>query len=101
MRILSWNCRGLQQAAPVRALMLVQKRKSPDVMFLLETHLDDYPAKCLHRRLKMDHKEVVRSNGRSGGLVLYWKKEIAISLRHKTDNCIDVFVGSGQEFFGG
>lgn len=70
MKILSWNCRGLQQAASTRALLAVQKRRSPDIIFLLETHLDDYPVECLRRRLKMDHKMVVRSNGRSGGLIL-------------------------------
>ena len=99
MKILSWNCRGLQQAAAVRVLLNVQKRRSPDVMFLMETHLDDFPAECLRRRLKMDHKEVVRSSGKSGGLIMFWKKEIAISLRHKTENYIDVFVGSGQDEF--
>lgn len=45
----------------------------------------------------MDHKEVVESDGRSGGLLLLWKKEVVISLRHKTLNYIDGFVGSGQE----
>lgn len=46
----------------------------------------------------MDHKTVGQSDERSGGLILYWK-EFAISLRHKTENYNDVFVGSGQEKF--
>src|SRR5437763_560766 len=45
----------------------------------------------------MDFKEVVRSDGRKGGLLLLWKKEVALSLRYKTKNFIDVFIGSGQE----
>lgn len=68
-------------------------------MFLMETHLDDFPAECLRRRLKMDHKYVVRSNGQCGGLVLYWKKEIAMLLRDKNNNFIDVFIGSGADNF--
>lgn len=80
MKILSWNCRGLQQAAAVRALLDVHKSRCPDIVFLSETHLDEFPAECLRRRLKMDHKEVVRSDGKSGGLILYWKKVEIMSL---------------------
>lgn len=68
-------------------------------MFLMETHLDDYHAECLRRKLKMDHKYVIRSDGRSGGLILYWKKEVTFTLRDKNDNYIDVFVGNGVENF--
>jgi hypothetical protein len=45
----------------------------------------------------MDCKEVVRSDGRSGGLLLLWKKEIIISLLYKASNYIDVMVGVGAE----
>jgi hypothetical protein len=45
----------------------------------------------------MDCKEVVRSDGRSGGLLLLWKKEIHISLLYKSSNYIDVMVGVGAE----
>lgn len=68
-------------------------------MFLMETHLDEYPAECLRRRLKMDHKYVVRSDGQTGGLIMYGKKEVPVSLRHKTKNFIDVFIGSGVDNF--
>lgn len=97
MKILSWNCRGLQQAAAVRALLDVQTSRSPDIIFLLETHLDEWPAECLRRRLKMDHKEVVRSDGKSGGLLLYWKKEALVSLKYKSENFIDVYVGNDPD----
>jgi hypothetical protein len=56
------------------------KKSCPDVIFLSGTHLDEFPAKCLRCKLKMDHKEVVRSDGRSGGLLLPWKKEVQIFL---------------------
>jgi exonuclease III len=47
MRILSWNCRGLKKAAAIRALLDVVNRRSPDIIFLSETHLDKWPAECL------------------------------------------------------
>jgi hypothetical protein len=71
MKLISENCCGLVGEAAVRALLDLQKRWGPDVLFLSETHLDEWPAECLRRRLKMDHKIVVPSEGRSGGLVLY------------------------------
>ena len=46
---------------------------------------------------EMDHKEVVYCDWRSGGLVLFWNEEVVTSLRHKTPDYIDVFVGSGQD----
>lgn len=97
MKILSYNCRGLIGAAAVRALLTVLKRSCPDVVFLLETHLDEWPAECLRRKVKMDFKEVVSSDGRSGGLLLLWKKEVDVSLRYKTENFIDVNIGNEHE----
>ena len=97
MKLLSYNSRGLQKATASTALVNIQRRHDPDVIFLMETHLDDWPAECLRRRLKMDFKEVVRSDGRKGGLLLLWKKEVVLSLRYKTENYIDVFIGADQE----
>ena len=97
MKLLSYNGRGLQKATAVTALVRLLKRHDPDVVFLMETHLDDWPAECVRRRLMMDYKEVVRSDGRKGGLLLLWKKDVVLSLRFKTNNYIDVFIGCGQE----
>jgi hypothetical protein len=80
MRILGLNCQGLGNDPTVRALVDLQKRCCPEVMFLSETYLDVYPAECLRRRLHMDCKIVNPSNGRSGGVLLLWKKEIKIEM---------------------
>ena len=39
---------------------------------------------------------MVISDGKSGGLLLLWKKELVVSLRYKMSNYIDVFVGSNR-----
>jgi hypothetical protein len=69
-------------------------------MFLSETHLDDYPADCLRRRLRMDSKIVNPSNGRSGGAMLLWKREVNIQQLFSAPNYIDVKVieGGGSEW---
>jgi hypothetical protein len=97
MKLLSANCRGLVGAPAVRALLNLQKQKGADVLFLSEIHLDDWPAECLRRKLQIDHKFVVRSEGRSGGLILFWKKEVGVELRFKCKNYIDVTIGRGLE----
>jgi hypothetical protein len=75
----------------------VQKRRKADVIFLSETHLEEWSDECLSKRLKMDRKEVSISNGQSGGLVMYRKNQVDLSLRFKTDSFIDVDIGSGVE----
>ena len=78
MKIIAWNCRGLGNAPAVRALLDVQQRYLPDVMFLSETHLDSYPAEGLRRRLKMDQNFVCTSDGRKGGLMLLWNNNVKV-----------------------
>jgi hypothetical protein len=73
MKLLGQNCRDLGGVAAVRSLQRLQKHVGSDVHFLSETHLDDWLAECLRRQLQMDHKIVLRSEGRSGGILLLWK----------------------------
>jgi hypothetical protein len=67
MGILSTNCQGLGNRPTVRSLLHVQNLSNPDVMFLLETHLDSCPEECFRKRLKMDFKIVNPTTSRSGG----------------------------------
>ena len=39
---------------------------------------------------------MVPSDGKRGGLLLLWKKQVTVSLQYKTHNYIDVFVGDDQ-----
>ena len=61
MKLISWNYRGLFGAPTVRPLLDIQRRHSPDVFFLSETHLDDLQADEVNKKLKMDHKIVAPS----------------------------------------
>jgi exonuclease III len=90
MKILSLNCQGLGNASAVLSLLNVQRHYIPDVLFFSETHLDIYPAECLRRRLKMDFKIVSPSNGRSGGVILLWRKEVVIQQLFVAPKYIDV-----------
>jgi hypothetical protein len=79
MRIVGLNCQGLENDPKVSALLDIQRRYSPEVLFLSETHLDSYPVECLRRRSKMDFEIVNPTTTRSGvGVFLFWKREVKI-----------------------
>jgi exonuclease III len=78
MKIFGMNCQGLGNDPTVRSLLDILKRYDPDVMFLSETHLDDFPAECLRRHVNMDFKICNLTTSRSGGVLLLWKREISI-----------------------
>ena len=90
MKHLSWNCHGLGNTAAVLALLDVQRRNNPDVVFLSETHLDRYPADCLRRRMKMDFMIIQTSDGRRGGIMMLWKQEVKLYQIFACPNYIDV-----------
>jgi hypothetical protein len=83
MRILSLNCQGLGNDLTVRSLSDLRRQVDRKVLFLSETHLDNFLAETLRRRLQMDFKIVNPSNGRSGGVVLFWKKELQIQQKNR------------------
>jgi exonuclease III len=78
MKILAWNCQGLASARAVRALLEIQKRERPDVFFLSETLLGRTKAEILKRKLGCDQFIINESDGRSGGLLMLWRKETVI-----------------------
>jgi hypothetical protein len=92
MKILGLNCQGVGNAPTVRALLNVQRHYNLEVMFLSGMHLDKYPAECLRRRLKMNFKIINPSNGRSGGLIIFWESEVVIEQKKLAPKYIDVLV---------
>jgi ribonuclease HI len=102
MKIVAWNCRGLQSSRAVRALREVRGRLNPDVFFLSETHLDNAKADNLRRKVGFDHMAVHESDGRSGGLLLLWKSKVRIRVEEVSKYYIDAVVDEdgGWRFTG-
>ena len=93
MKLLRWNCRGILGALTVQSLLDFQRRHEPDAVFLSETHLDEEKAENLRKKMKMDRMIVSPSlDGRRGGLLLLWKKEVRIYSRTASLDFIDVIV---------
>lgn len=78
IKIVGWNCRGMNSPTATRVLLDVQRQWGPDVIFLSETHLNKTKAGKLRRKLKMDRVEVYESDGASGGLLMTWRSPMVI-----------------------
>jgi len=98
VKILAWNYRGLASSGAVRSLLEVQKREKQDVLFLSETHWAKAKAEKLKKRLGCDHYLIHESDGRSGGLILMWKKEVAIQCKGISQYYIDVVIQDVEEW---
>jgi exonuclease III len=92
MKTVAQNCRGLGNQPAVNGLLELQRTEDPDILFLSETKLVGREMEFLRWKLNMPNMVVVDSVGRSGGLALFWKREVDVSLRWKGRYHIDVDV---------
>jgi hypothetical protein len=94
----------MQKPSAVRSLLSIQERLKPDVLFLSEAHLGKVKAENLRKRLRFDKMLVSESDGRSGGLVMFWNKETNVTSFEIDTNFIDIRIdeqsGAGWRFTG-
>ena len=90
MKILGWNCRGMLSNTAVRELLDLQKRTRADLIFLSESHLNNCKADELRRVLGFDSMFVVESDGKAGGLALFYHESNKIELNYVSPHFIDI-----------
>ena len=90
MKSVGWNCRGMLSTTAVRELLDLQERVRADLIFLSESHLNNCKADELRRVLSFDSMFVVESDGRAGGLVLFYHKVNKVELNYISANFIDI-----------
>jgi hypothetical protein len=69
----------MNKTTAVRGLLIAQEKCRPDVLFLSESHLTLVKAQNLKRRLKYDEVRIFASDGRSGGLVMFFQKDLNVT----------------------
>ena len=74
MSCLSWNCRGIGNQWTVQELIDMVIMEKPDVVFLMETLVEESKLEQIRVKLRYDNKLVCPRDGHNGGLVLFWKK---------------------------
>jgi exonuclease III len=90
MKIGGWNGRGCGNGPAVRGLLALQKKEDPDVLFLSETKLDKKGIEKIKYKLGFPNVVFKECEGKSGGLAMFWKRGINLSLRWMGHMHIDV-----------
>lgn len=70
MKALSWNCRGICNAATVRALKAQIKGVHLEIVFLSETKADEARVDKVMKTLGHAEKLAVNARGKAGGLCM-------------------------------
>ena len=92
MSCLVWNFRRLGNPRTGRELVELVQAKDPSVVFLAETLADDARPEFIQSSINFDHRWVVLRVGRNGGLVLYWRSSINLSIEGSDKYYIDAVI---------
>ena len=92
MNCISWNCRGLRNQGTVHELAHLVRVKDPSVLFLSETWTDEDRLEVLRCRFQFSNKFVVKRINKGGGLVLFWRNGINLSINSYSLSHIDTIV---------
>ena len=85
MSCFAWNCRGLGNPETVRELHNLVRLEAPALVFVSETKIDGRRVADIASRLGFAGCMPVSSNGLSGGLALFWSKEVDVEVNNVSD----------------
>jgi hypothetical protein len=95
MTTLSWNGRGIGQAATVQELVCLVQTYKPSLVFICETRQSKDRVENLRYRIGMKHCYQVSGDGKGGGIALYWTEDVTVDLLSFSKRHIDVHVSGG------
>ncbi|CAM8884344.1 unnamed protein product [Rhodiola kirilowii] len=98
MKTLCWNCRGLGQLRSVHSLAELVRSNKPRIVALIETKVDSIKLDGIRRKLGFANGFSVEREGLAGGLAVWWKEEVSLSVLSYSRHHIDCKVVEGDEF---
>ena len=97
MNLLVWNFRGLGNLRTEKELGNITRVKDHFVMFLAKTWADEARLERVLHNINFDHKWEVFSGRRGGGLVLFWKNDVHVTIEDSHRYFIDVSLNKNRE----
>ncbi|KAG5531780.1 hypothetical protein RHGRI_026412 [Rhododendron griersonianum] len=92
MLVLTWNCQGIGHTLTSQALGDLVRKNRPSIIFLMETKNNKAKLEAIRRCLKFDSSSYVEPEGLSGGLALWWNKEVEIDVELASKNFFHIIV---------
>ena len=92
MSCFTWNCHKLGNLRTRRELVEIIRVKDPAVVFLAKTLTDDARLEFVQSSIGFYHRWVIPRVRRSGGLVLYWKASINLTVEGSNRYYIDAVI---------
>jgi len=72
MKIVSWNIQGLKKPQVVQEIKLLKRKFNPDILFLLETLVNEKNLLRILPNLGFDFFDYVLPSSHSGGITVLW-----------------------------
>ena len=92
MSLLCWNCRGLGNQRTENQLADIVWAKDPSVVFLAETWTDETRLIQIHDQLQLKNEFIALRRNKTGGLVIFWKKDFDLNIETFSHNHIDITI---------
>ena len=92
-----WNCRGLGNLPTEKELGDLTRVQDPSILFIAETWTDEARLQKIKRNLQFDHMFLVPRVTLGGGLILFWKDSMNLTVETSSKNHIDCIIDKGKE----
>ncbi|XP_073057019.1 uncharacterized protein [Primulina eburnea] len=97
MSFITWNARGLGNQRAFRELKRLVAEKRPSILFICETKMRDFQCSWWKHVLGFSGMFVVNCDGRRGGLMLFWKEPLCVTIHSYTSGHIDSIIHHGNK----
>jgi exonuclease III len=95
MITMSWNCRGICNAATVKALRASIRAHHPEIIFLSETKASISRINRVAKLLRFSNFHVVEAIGRSGGICMLWSSSVQVEVLEFDSHMISLAISDG------
>ena len=97
MSCLVWNCRGLGNPCTKNKLVEMVRAKDSFVVFIAEAWANEARLNNVKRKIQFENMFIIPRTSRGGGLVLFWRSSIVVTVEWSDKNHIDAIINKDME----